>query len=92
MLPDLATRLRWGLVYQLRPLTDSDKTAALQSRARQLGFDLSGDQADYLLRHAPRDVSSLYLLLDKANELALSRQKAVTINLLREILRERMPT
>lgn len=88
LLPDLATRLGWGLVYQLRPLSDSDKIAALQTRARQLGFDLSGEQADYLLRHAPRGVASLYRLLDKANELALSRQKAVTVGLLREILRE----
>lgn len=91
MLPDLATRLGWGLVYQLKPLSDSDKAAAMQTRARQLGFDLSGEQADYLLRHAPRGVASLYRLLDKANELALSRQKAVTVNLLREILREQVP-
>lgn len=91
MLPDLATRLGWGLVYQLRPLSDTDKAAAMQTRARQLGFDLSSEQADYLLRHAPRGMASLYRLLEQANELALSRQKAVTVNLLREILRHQMP-
>lgn len=88
MLPDLATRLGWGLVYQLKSLSDADKASALQGRARQLGFELLGEQADYLLRHAPRNIASLYRLLDKANELALSRQKAITLNLLREILRE----
>lgn len=89
LLPDLATRLGWGLVYQLKPLSDADKTLALQGRARQLGFELSAEQADYLLRHAPRDLASLYRLLAQANELALSRQKGVTSGLLREILHPR---
>lgn len=88
LLPDLATRLAWGLVYQLKPLSDHDKTQALQSYARQLGFDLGNEQADYLLRHAPRDIASLYQILGAANEMALSRQRAVTLPLLREVLTE----
>lgn len=91
LLADLATRLGWGLVYQLKPLNDRDKMTALQGRARQLGFDLSTEQAEFLLIHAPREIAKLYLLLEKANERALSRQKAVTLNLLREILREQIP-
>lgn len=86
LLPDLASRLGWGLVYQLKALSDSDKTAAIQVHARQLGFELLPDQADYLLRHAPRNLAHLYQILDIANEWALSRQKAVTVPLLREIL------
>lgn len=86
LLPDLATRLGWGLVYQLKPLSDPDKIRALQTHARQLGFGLPGEQADYLLRHAPRDIASLYRILEDTNELALSRQKAVTLPLLREVL------
>lgn len=86
ILPDLATRLGWGLVYQLKPLSDADKAVALQARARQLGFELAGEQADYLLRHAPRDLATLYRLLAQANELALSRRKGVTHGVLREIL------
>jgi len=89
ILPDLATRLGWGLVYQLKPLSDTDKTTALQVHARQLGFELSGEQAEYLLRHAPRDLASLYQLLAQANELALSRRKGVTLGVLREILHVR---
>lgn len=86
ILPDLATRLGWGLVYQLKPLSDPDKARALCAHARQLGFELGNDQADYLLRHAPRDIASLYRLLEQTNELALSRQKPVTLPLLREVL------
>ena len=86
VLPDLASRLSWGLTYQLKPLYDTDKAAALHQRARLLGFELSAEQADYLLRHAPRDLMSLYQILDIANDWALSRRKAVTLGLLREIL------
>lgn len=89
ILPDLATRLGWGLVYQLKPLSDADKAEALQTRSRQLGFYLTQEQADYLLRHAPRDLASLYGLLAEANDLALSRQKGVTLSILREILHAR---
>ena len=91
ILPDLATRLAWGLVYQLKPLSDHDKTQALQTHARQLGFELPPEQADYLLRHAPRDIASLYRLLNTTNEMALSRQKAVTLPLLREALNTQHP-
>ncbi len=89
ILPDLATRLGWGLIYQLKSLNDPDKARALQTHARQLGFELSDDQADYLLRHAPRDIAGLYRLLEQANELALSRQKPVTLPLLRETLQNK---
>lgn len=86
LLPDLASRLSWGLTYQLKPLSDPDKAAALATRARLLGFELGTEQTDYLLRHAPRDLMSLYQILDIANDWALSRRKAVTLGLLREIL------
>jgi len=86
LLPDLASRLGWGLTYQLKPLSDPDKAAALQTRARLLGFDLGAEQTDYLLRHAPRDLMNLYQILDIANDWALSRRKPVSLGLLREIL------
>ncbi|UXY15257.1 DnaA regulatory inactivator Hda [Chitiniphilus purpureus] len=83
---DLATRLGWGLVYQLRPLSDADKAAALRRRALSLGFELADEAADYLLRHAARDLPTLNALLARANVYALSRQRPVTVPLLREVL------
>lgn len=86
LLPDLASRLGWGLTYQLKPLSDTDKAAALVTRARILGFELGSEQTDYLLRYAPRDLMSLYQILDIANDWALSRRKPVSLALLREIM------
>ncbi|STR44968.1 DnaA regulatory inactivator Hda [Iodobacter fluviatilis] len=85
--PDLTTRLGWGLVYQLKPLSDTDKAAALKRRAYALGFELGDDLADYLLRHASRDLPTLYQHLDAANDLSLTEKRPVTVSLLREVLR-----
>ncbi|QZA80536.1 DnaA regulatory inactivator Hda [Deefgea piscis] len=84
---DLTTRLGWGLIYQLKTLSDTDKAAALQRHARSLGFELSEELVDYLMRHAERDLPNLYRQIDSINALSLSKQRPVTIALLREALK-----
>ncbi|WP_157669510.1 DnaA regulatory inactivator Hda [Chitinibacter sp. GC72] len=84
---DLRTRLGWGLVYQLKSLSDDDKIAALLRRARHLGFELHRELAEYLLHHASRDLPNLYQLLEEINTASLSRQRAVTLGLIRETLK-----
>ncbi|WP_432722435.1 DnaA regulatory inactivator Hda [Jeongeupia wiesaeckerbachi] len=83
---DLTTRLGWGLVYQLKGLSDRDKAAVLQQLAHQLGFDLSDEACDYLLHHASRDLADLQALIARANRYALSLRRPVTLPLLREVL------
>lgn len=85
---DLSTRLGWGLVYELKPLSDTDKFSALQQRAQHLGFTLSDEVTQYLLRHTDRDLPSLMLLLTKLDELALTQHRHITIPLLKEILQK----
>jgi DnaA family protein len=89
---DLSTRLGWGLVYQLKALSDDDKIAALQRRARHLGFELHRELGEYLLHHAARDLPNLYQQLEELNQLALSKQKPVTLPLLRESLKSNTTT
>jgi len=84
-LPDLATRLAAGPVYQLQPLTDDDKIEAIRLRARNRGLELSEDVAHYILRRFPRDMNSLFALLDRIDALALSAQRRVTIPLIRAL-------
>ena len=83
---DLTTRLGWGLVYQLKSLSEPDRIAALKRHAYQLGFELNDDVADYLLRYTKRDLGSLTRLLEQANQHALSLKRQVTIALVREVL------
>ncbi len=85
---DLTTRLGWGLIYQLKTLSDIDKAAALQRHSRSLGYELSEELVDYLMHHAERDLPSLYRQIENINTLSLSKQRPVTLTLLREALKK----
>lgn len=84
-MPELATRLGWGPVYQLQPLTDADKLEAIRLRARNRGFDVPPDVARYILNRYPRDLHSLFALLDRIDAASLARQRRVTIPFLRQL-------
>ena len=85
-LPDLTSRLGWGPVFQLASLSDTDKRAALQLRARRRGLDMSNDVADYLLRRCPRDMDSLFNLLNRLDQASLAAQRRLTIPFVRDLL------
>jgi DnaA family protein len=83
---DLRTRLAWGLVYQLQPLDDAEKAAALGAHAAAGGATVSDDLIPYLLTHWPRDLRTLVALLDALDAYALARQRPLTVPLLKEWL------
>jgi DnaA family protein len=83
---DLTTRLGWGLVYELKPLSDTDKLTALKLRAQHLGFVLSDELVHYLLHHATRDLPSLMQVLTQLDQLALTKHRHITLPLLKEAL------
>ena len=74
-LPDLVSRLTWGLVYQVQPLSDKDKAAALQLRAHMRGLDLSEEVARYIIYRSSRDMGKLFQILHKLGQ-CLSEGKA----------------
>ncbi len=85
-LPDLTSRLGWGPVFQLATLTDTDKRAALQMRARRRGLEMNNEVADYLLRRCPRDMDSLFNLLNRLDQASLAAQRRLTIPFVRDLL------
>ncbi|HUO44312.1 MAG TPA: DnaA regulatory inactivator Hda [Burkholderiales bacterium] len=85
---DLKTRLAAGLVYQLHALTDEEKAAALARHAEARGFALTKEVSDYLLHHTRRDLPSLLALLDALDRYSLASRRAVTVPLLRELLKQ----
>ena len=56
---DLRTRLGWGLVFHLTPLSDEGKASVLKHAARERGIVLADDVPAYLLTHFRRDMPSL---------------------------------
>jgi len=83
---DLATRLGWGLVYVVQALSDEEKLEAMQARAHTLGFGLSAEIGNYLLRHGRRDLPSLLALVDLLDRHSLQAQRMVTLPLARTVL------
>ena len=84
-LADLATRLAAGLVYQLQPLSDAEKIAALRLRAQRRGLEMTEEVANYLLTRFPRDMHSLFALLDRLDTATLAAQRRLTIPFLRSL-------
>lgn len=88
-LPDLVSRLRWGLLYRLQELNDAERLAALQLRAAHRGLDLPDDTGDYLLRRCPRDLPALFELLDRLDAASLAAQRRLTIPFVRSVLQRK---
>ena len=83
---DLRTRLGWGLVYELTPLADADKPAALAAYAHQRGFRLTEEVIGYLLAHGRRDMPALLATLVALDRHSLATKRPITVPLLREWL------
>jgi len=85
-LPDLASRLSWGLVYQLKPLDDGERKSLLCFRASRRGLHLTAEVANYILDRAPRAVSELLQVLDKLDKASLVEQRALSIPFVKKAL------
>jgi DnaA family protein len=86
LMPELKTRLGWGLVFQLQALNDAEKRTALARHADTLGFRLDPQVADYLLNHTARDMQSLLRVLEALDRFSLETRRPITLPLLRQLL------
>lgn len=87
-LPDLATRLSWGLVFQLQPLLDDEKARVLRQRARARGMEMPEAVARYLLQRHARDMGALFELLERLDRASLAAQRRLTVPFVREVAGE----
>ena len=87
---DLRTRLAWGLVYQLKPLSDAEKALHLRAEAARRGLRLPEEVVGYLLTRLPRDLPSLNGVLDALDRYSLSAKRPVTLPLVREALERKI--
>lgn len=87
-LRDLGSRFGASAIFQLRALDETEQQQALQLRARVRGFELPDDTARWLLRRFPRNMRTLYNLLDTLDEAALVAQRRLTVPFIRSVLRE----
>lgn len=85
-LPDLRSRLSWGIVYQLVEGDDAEKAAILQFRAARRGLSLPPGVASYIVTRAPRALTQLLQLLDQLDQASLTQQRALSIPFVKQAL------
>ena len=85
--PDVLTRLAWGLVYEVRWLNEADRQSAVVEYAQARGLTLSPEVLAYLLLRTPRDLNALRLMVDRLDRLSLAQRRAITVPLVRTLLR-----
>ncbi len=83
---DLRTRIGATLVYEVKPLSESDMADVLKRHANARGMRIDNTLIEYLLRHGRRDLPSLLRVLDTLDRVSLEQQRVLTLPLLRDVL------
>lgn len=91
-LDDWRSRAAAGVVYQVRELDEPGRALALTLRARQRGLELPPETLDYLMKRMPRDLRSLFDILDELDEASLVAQRRLTVPFIRDALEKRAGT
>lgn len=86
-LPDLCSRLSWGLVLNLRSLTHEQKLQVLQMRAKRRGLVLSTAVGNFLLHHYSREINHLISILEILDKEAMAAKHRLTIPFVKQVLR-----
>lgn len=85
-LPDLLSRLNWGITMKIHEPNESEKIELLRRKAEERGFDLPFESAVYLLQRCPRDLGSLIRIITDLDHASLRDQRKLTIPFVRSVL------
>jgi DnaA-homolog protein len=91
-LEDWRSRAAACVVYQVKEIDEAGRAEALRLRAEQRGIVLPAETLDYLMKRMPRDLHSLFEILDELDEASLAAQRRLTIPFIRDALERRAGT
>ncbi len=92
MREDVTSRLGWGTVLEIEPLSDDDRGLLFIHRARNNGLTLSDDVINWMSTYLPRDLRTLSVLFEELDNYSLSKGRAITIPLIKEWLNKTQQT
>ena len=78
------SRLGWGAVYQIYPLSGKECLDALDKAARARGIRMTKEILNWMSLHLSNDMKTFVEVLDVANQLGLYSKKKVTLGLIKE--------
>lgn len=84
---DLRTRLAWGQVFALQPLSDTNCRVILRRQAHARGIHLSDEVVEYVMMRFSRDLTSLQHLLERLDTYSLEVKRSVTVPLINTMFR-----
>jgi len=85
-LPDIVSRLSWGMIFPLKPLSDLEKLQVIIMRAERRGLMLSEEVGKFILTHCPRHMSTLFAALDALDKVSLAAQRKLTVPFVKAVL------
>lgn len=85
-LPDLISRLQWGVMFKLSVPNDEQRRHIVALRAKQKGLSLSDSACSFLLSHSNRHLPVLMDIIDELDALSLQAQKKITVPMLKKVL------
>lgn len=85
-LPDLVSRLGWGLVFHLQALDDEGKQQMLKMRAARRGLQLPDEVARYILSRGARGMGELFAALEHLDQASLQAQHRLTIPFVKRVM------
>ncbi|TDX30875.1 regulatory inactivation of DnaA Hda protein [Modicisalibacter xianhensis] len=85
-LPDLASRLTWGVTFQVQRLDDEGRFEALKLRAQGRGMQLPDEVARYILHRGSRRLPELFSTLERLDRASLTAQRKLTIPFVKQAL------
>jgi DnaA family protein len=83
---DLRTRLGWGHVFALLPLSEPERRAVLRQQADDRGVFLGDEVMDFMLTRFSRDLGSLTELLSLIDGYSLQTKRPITIALIKSMM------
>lgn len=86
---DLRTRIASGVTFEVRPLTDEERLAALHSHATARAMQLTDEILEYIARRVTRDMGTQVAVLEALDRYSLEHKRPLTLPLVREVLQER---
>ncbi len=85
---DVASRLAWGAVFELKPLSAEQKRDAFRSKAHSRGMNVPEEVMTWIETYLPRDMSTLNRIFEGVEEYSRSKNRNLTIPLIKEWLEE----
>lgn len=85
-LPDLVSRLNWGEIWLLKPLSDEQRQAMLQLRAQGRGIPMSDELASYIILRCQQDNASILSCLECLDKESLTEKRRLTIPFVKNVM------